>query len=51
MKTQQTGIKSSNERWKEIIDILYKGAVQSLGFKTHNRIKKLGLISDEAYEN
>ena len=36
MKTQQTGIKSSNERLKELIDILFKGAVQS-----HNRIKKI----------
>ena len=40
MKTQETGIKSSNERWKELKDILYKGAVKSLGFKSHNRIKK-----------
>ena len=30
MKTQETGIKSSNERWKDLKDILYKGAVESL---------------------
>ena len=40
MKKQQTGIKSSNKRWKELRDILYKGAVQILGFKSHIRIKK-----------
>ena len=40
MKTQETGLKSSNERWKELKDILYKGAVESLGFKSHNRIRK-----------
>ena len=40
MKTQETELKSSNERWKELKDILYKGAVESLGFKSHNRIRK-----------
>ena len=46
MKTQQTGIKSSNERWKELKDILYKGAVESLGFKSHNRIKKSWIMEE-----
>ena len=40
MKTQATGTKSSNERWKELKVILYKGAVESLGSKSHNRIRK-----------
>ena len=31
MKTQETGIKSSNERWEELKDILYKETVESLG--------------------
>ena len=37
MKTQDTGIKSSNERWKDLKDILDKGVVESLGFKSHNK--------------
>ena len=40
MKMQETLINSSNERWKEFKDILYKGAVESLGFKIHNRMRK-----------
>ena len=39
MKTQETGIMSSNEKWKELKDIMYKEAVESLGFKNHNRIR------------
>ena len=46
MKTQEAGIKISNKRWKEFKDILYKGAVVSLGFKSHDRIRKPS-ISEE----
>ena len=30
MRLEEPGIKSSNERWKELKDIMYKGAVESL---------------------
>ena len=46
MKTQETEIKNSNERWKELKDILYKWAVESLGFKSHNIIRN-PCITDE----
>ena len=32
--------KSLNKRWKDFKEILYKGAVRCLGFKSHDRITK-----------
>ena len=40
MKTQETGIKSLNARWKELKEILYKRELENLRFKSHNRIRK-----------
>ena len=40
MKTQESGINSSNERWKELKDTMLKGSVESLGFKSHNKTRK-----------
>ena len=46
MKTQETGIKKSNERWKELKEILYKEEVESLDFTPQN-IKRKPWITDD----